>query len=686
MRRTATVVVCLGLLAAACSSDDKDAAVTTVATAETSPDTAADTTGNTAAVTTGDTTADTTDTTAATTAGTTGDSTADTSTDIAKKPWTVLVYSIADTNLEPYMMTDVGEMGEVGTTANLNMLALVDRAADYTDESVLGLGDWVGGKLIEIGQANAVELADVGNIDTGSQQVLSDFVTLGIQQYPAEHYALIISDHGASWPGVGGDESADGDGLTLAEIHDGLAQGLADAGVEKLDLLGFDACLMASYEVASALAPLADRMVASQELEPGHGWDYSTLAVLDAPDAVDADTLGEALIAGFQAQATTEGDEGEITLALLDLTKMGAVDDALSGFVDALEERGAEFAPVIGETRANNLGFGRSPDPSEDTQMTDLGLLAANIGIEALDVSDQADTLIRAINDVVVDSIDGMTTKGATGLSIYFPPESSLLDADYETVVKQSPWDGFLTSYYRAGAAIPADQLPVFLNAEGAADATFDADGLTLTGELDPGSIANLSDAVISYGIIEADGTITFIGEEPAVLPEDGSTTVTGFYDLTALTITDGQDTAYAYLELTIDAANNIATIDVPMAYYAPGENETATYSDVLLSLTLDATTFDVINETYYVYDEQLGSYGELTADPEAIIVPEQLNVDAAGNETWIPTSDVGLFADLPSLQYDIVPLPSGTQLYAQLTVTDFGGNSAYVSTGQVIP
>ena len=122
------------------------------------------------------------------------------------------------------------------------------------------------------------------------------------------------------------------------------------------------------------------------------------------------------------------------------------------------------------------------------------------------------------------------------------------------------------------------------------------------------------------------------------------------------------------------------------MAYYAPGEDETATYSDVLLSLTLDATTFDVISETYYVYDEELGTYGELTADPEAIIVPEQLNVDADGNETWIPTSDVGLFADLPSLQYDIVPVPSGTQLYAQLTVTDFGGNSAYVNTGQIIP
>ena len=137
---------------------------------------------------------------------------------------------------------------------------------------------------------------------------------------------------------------------------------------------------------------------------------------------------------------------------------------------------------------------------------------------------------------------------------------------------------------------------------------------------------------------------------------------------------------------MTIDEAANIATIDVPLAYYAADDVDGETYQDVLLSLTLDATTFDVINETYYVYDEKLGTYGELTADPKAIIVPERLNVDADGNETWVPTSDVGLFADLPNLVYDIVPLVSGTPLFAQLTVTDFGGNSASVTSEGSIP
>ena len=160
--------------------------------------------------------------------------------------WTVLTYSIADTDLEPYMMVDVDEMGQVGSSENLSIVALVDRAADYSSDPVLGLDDWAGGKLLEINEGSATELEDLGDVNTGDPAVLADFITRGIEEYPADNYALIISDHGASWPGVGGDESSDYDSLSLSEIDDALATGLDAAGVDKLDLLGFDACLMAT--------------------------------------------------------------------------------------------------------------------------------------------------------------------------------------------------------------------------------------------------------------------------------------------------------------------------------------------------------------------------------------------------------------------------------------------------------
>lgn len=600
--------------------------------------------------------------------------------------WTIIGYSIADTNLEPFMMDDITEMSGVGTQDGLNIVALVDRAADYTSDPVIGIDDWVGGKVLEIGPGGtAEELQDMGDVDTGDPQVLSDFITQAIEDYPAAHYALVISDHGASWPGVGGDEGSGGNGLTLDEIDTAIGTGLSDAGVDKLDLLGFDACLMSTYEVASTMAKHADRMLASQELEPGHGWNYASLQTLaDNPDAT-VDELGSAIIEGFEEQATEQGTVDQITLALTDLTKMGLVDEALAAFGTALSERGADVAPIVGQSLETNLGFGRSPDPSQDTFMTDLGGLAGQIGTEALDVSDQADALIQAINDAIVDRVEDQGIQGATGLSIYFPPQE-WFSQDYLGIQTPAAWNDYLATYYSAGDAIPEEEQPRFTNADDTAETFFDEDGLNITGTFDLAAADNLSVATISYGIVNDDGSVEYIGEEPAAIADDGSGLALGIYDLTVLTISDGEDTTYAYLSLTQDEGSDTFTIDVPMAYYAPEDINGETYQDVLLTLTVDGETGDITDETYYVYDDDLGTYGELTAEPDGIVVPQTLTVDADGNQTWNPTSDVGLFADLPSLQYDLQPLDPGTLLHVDLTVTDFGGNSDTVSAEVSVP
>ena len=251
--------------------------------------------------------------------------------------WTVLQYHMADTDLEPFMMDDVNEMGAVGSNDNLDIVAMVDRSPDYGEAPVLDLGDWVGAKVLHILPGHAEVLQDLGPTDMSDPATLAAFITEGIKSFPAAHYAVILNDHGASWPGVGSDESADGSTMDLAEIQSAVATGLADAGVDRLDLLGLDACLMATYEVATTIAPLADRMVASSELEPGHGWDYHSLQVLaDDPNAT-ADGVGTAFVDSYLADDDTDG-----TLALLDLTQMSALDEAMATFTSALVDRAAD--------------------------------------------------------------------------------------------------------------------------------------------------------------------------------------------------------------------------------------------------------------------------------------------------------------------------------------------------------
>src|SRR3546814_7394652 len=85
-------------------------------------------------------------------------------------------------------------MAGVGSQDGLNIVAMVDRAADYSADPLLGIDDWVGAKVLEIGAGEAAEVADMGDVNTGDPQVLADFIAQGIADYPAANYALVISD------------------------------------------------------------------------------------------------------------------------------------------------------------------------------------------------------------------------------------------------------------------------------------------------------------------------------------------------------------------------------------------------------------------------------------------------------------------------------------------------------------
>jgi hypothetical protein len=500
---------------------------------------------------------------------------------------------------------------------------------------------------------------------------LSAFIADGIAAFPADHYVLIMNDHGASWPGIGADESAGNTTMSLESIAEGVSDGLETAGVDKFDLLGFDACLMATYEVASTMAPYADRMVASSELEPGHGWDYTSLSVLEDEDAT-ADTLANALLDSFIA-----ADDSDATLALLDLTQMPTLDLALADFTTALSERAVSVAPDVGRTLAGNPGYGKSPDPTQDTFMTDLGTLVTTIGVEALDVSDPADSVARAIGDVVLNKVSGPAARDFTGLSIYFPPTVEHFDEDYRGIPDTGgQWLAFLDAYYGAGAELGESSPPKFIDA--APEVTLDSEGLTATATLDPATLTNVTGAVIAYGIVGADEAVTLFGEEQAEVGEDG--TVSGFTDLQALHLSDGQDEAIVYISLTTDDEGGFS-VDVPMAYQAEGSSE---MQDVLLTVTFDAEG-DVTSETFYLYNEQSGTYGELSPDPAGLIFPQVPTFDADGNETWSATTDVGLFADLPAIQYEWRRLDAATNLFVELRADDYAGNSDTAETTVII-
>ena len=153
-------------------------------------------------------------------------------------------------------------------------------------------------KLTEVGQ---LELASMGESST-----LADFVGFGIKEYPADRTMLLLWDHGGgTLKGACFDENYGSDKLTVPEMAQGLKDGLAG---KRLSAIGFDACLMADYEVAQASAPYADMLVASQALEMGAGWDYAAL-VKSLSQSGDSKALGQSICDAYLAKCAESGKE-----------------------------------------------------------------------------------------------------------------------------------------------------------------------------------------------------------------------------------------------------------------------------------------------------------------------------------------------------------------------------------------
>lgn len=594
--------------------------------------------------------------------------------------WTVMVYVMGDNDLEPFVIQDVLEMAAVGSTDEVNIVALVDRSPHYTDEPLLNLGNFESTKFIHVLEGELVDLTGDGvELNLGSAATLEGFITEAIRGFPAERYALVVWDHGAGWPGIGPDETDGFDVLDLADMDAGMSAGLAAAGVDRFDLLGFDACLMATYEVASVLAPYADYLLASVDLEPGHGWNYEALqALVDDPTMGPVELAG-AIKQGFREQAVASGTDADITLSLVDMSALAALQDEIGALGQLFRSDFATYGPVLGQLRRSALVYADSPDPMVSTHLIDLGLFLDGLGPEGASA--------RAALDVaVVDQINGPARASTSGLGVYFPPTADVFRQGYLFLEGVPHWPELLEAYYQAGQSIPLNQQPVFENVGNEADYFFDEDGLNIFGFFNLSAENNLVGADIYYGVLdETDGSIIFLGREDGEVSTDGSGLAAAIFNLAVLEMGDGVDLAYAYVDLSIDLDTGFATANIPLAYAAPGVFDESQYADVVLSLVANVFTEVIVQYTFYEVDS-LGNWGELIVDPNGLIYPIVLNVYPDGSSEWIPTIDVGLYSDYDLLTFEFVPLPSGTPLYAELVVYDFGGNSDYVAMLDLVP
>ena len=166
--------------------------------------------------------------------------------------WLVLLYQDADDEtLEKDVFIDLNEAEMVGSSDMVTIVSQMDRYDGAFD----GDGDWTTTKRFLVTQGNDLEtieseeLDDIGEVDMSDPDTLIDFAIWAIRTYPAEHYAIIMSDHGMGWLGGWTDsDSGDGD-MSMYEMDYALAAIVNDTGIGQFDFFGFDACLMASVGI-----------------------------------------------------------------------------------------------------------------------------------------------------------------------------------------------------------------------------------------------------------------------------------------------------------------------------------------------------------------------------------------------------------------------------------------------------
>lgn len=587
-----------------------------------------------------------------------------------------------DGTLQGCISNDLKEMMEVGSNNDLNILVETGGTRKWVIDKISNTKNqrW----LMKKGDME-LEKDDLGNCNMGDPATLEDFMVWGVKSYPADKYVLVLGDHGGGVTGFGVDELNNGDGLTLKEIQTAFKNAYSRTS-QKFEIIGFDACLMATLETASIASPYANYFVASEETEPGHGWFYVPImnSIQQSPE-IDGRALGQVICDGFKQQGTEWGDAEECTLSVTELSKVGDLVKSLEAFVS---KAGTDIAEPdrffrLAEARSKSEDYGNSGGAHGDsTDQVDLGDLAK----KSQDLYPaEASALLQKINEAIVYKLPGCQSKpDANGISIYLPckdkngmPEKvdAIDKIEYSQVYKD-----FVKKY---AEKIQSDTTPVEFT---------DNNPKVEEGMLRPGAVASLDNKFIAAGSQDERFEVKIKKED--INSIDNIYSVLGKYaeGSTSKVLFLGLDTDVDFDENTGSVKDNFDGTWVTLggqfvSMFLEEENEEYSLYNIPVKLNGEEVDIKVLYNYKTGKEEVMGAWKGIDektgmADKNIIkikqgdkIVPlyysYDFNTDKDGMEEgkqFVVGSDIKLEADT---------LPSGNYLYG-FYVVDLAQNESY--------
>jgi len=373
---------------------------------------------------------------------------------------TVLVY-MEGTNLE----TD-------NANASMNLYEMITANASPNVTIVLATGaaykgysgpvkSWMTLKYHVISNRTIEEVQDLGNMDMGKPEQLTNFIEWGQGTYPADHYILVFWDHGGgALGGFGGYRKEDSSpedfpaaaNLNLKQLRDVVETNVQNTG-KKFELIGFDACMMGTLEVANSFKNSSRYMVASQDIEPGVGWDWKAMMnfIVAFPDASGAE-IGEAIANAYLAKLELDQSASQATLSVIDLAMMEPLNTALAGFSEWQERLliDTDAWLDLAVSRSSAMDFYTSDlDLDGSADMVDIVSLLDKISVDHRNVPEIVN-LKNALEKAVIHKVAGESRTSASGLSLMFPTYtvwSDLNIAFYEKIAPVLAYGNLVKSY-----------------------------------------------------------------------------------------------------------------------------------------------------------------------------------------------------------------------------------------------
>lgn len=582
----------------------------------------------------------------------------------ASDTYTLMLYMCAS-DLESecgFATEDLNEIMYGYTAGNLNVIVQTGGTAEWQN-TVVADDRCQRYRVTEDG----LELVDdsLGMQNMADSATLTDFIQYCSSNYAADHYGLVLWDHGGGVVGgYGYDENFGGDSMSLTEM----SRALGDASVH-LDMLGFDACLMANFETCLMAAPYADYLIASEEPEPGCGWYYTDwIGKLSENCGIPPKRYGRQIIDDYITESGWDSPSMYSTLGMFDLQQVTQkLLPALSQFSDdAVQQLSAGEYRRISQSRSNTRAVYQS-------ELDHIDLL----DYAQHSQSETADQLEQAVSDCVVYYQETENGSGDNGLSILFPyydlSALDMLEEMYQTLGYDDAYPAFLEQFANvmAGGQISVSGFSNTQNHAAASEYSgfqwFDADAgydesyyetysadlsLLETTEVDGRCVLELSEEdweIVNDAAMQMfavyDGFYVDMGLDDYCKFDDYGNLIVE-YDQTWVAL-DGQVVPFFHESYTSDGDSFFTCGSVPCVYngidaeivlvwdtehpsgYAAGVRPVYTDSVAAKGLydICDGDTFQVY---YDIYDEDLNYVETMTLDDEIFTVQDSLEVGYA--------------------------------------------------------